>query len=352
MADKKWIQKAVNPKHKGYCTPMTKPTCTGHRRALALRFKAMAKERKKHENGGYITMDEWVDKVHQGCPDCALEALHEAMDVYEDGGEIYVRYEEGGAINPAIGSALSLGLNAVLPGSGAIVDPLMGIVNQIKQKQDMNKVLSDHFKSLNQSTNPYGNYEDGGLIYDGELDIYEDGGAIHINPKNKGKFTAWAKSHGMSVQEAASHVMANKDKYSSTTVKRANFAKNAAKFKHENGGPVQDTVKQITVLDTTLPNLPSIPKPSQSPTIPKDSGYGGSGSKSKSSDKLYEKELGGVVGDQNATTFKGNSHANGGIPVSLSGTPSTNPVAEVEGDEVSYNVGGRSYIFSKKLIVK
>lgn len=34
-----WIQKAINPAHKGYCTPMTKSTCTGHRRALALRFK-------------------------------------------------------------------------------------------------------------------------------------------------------------------------------------------------------------------------------------------------------------------------------------------------------------------------
>jgi hypothetical protein len=37
--DKKWIQKAVNPEHKGYCTPMTKPTCTPARKALAKRFK-------------------------------------------------------------------------------------------------------------------------------------------------------------------------------------------------------------------------------------------------------------------------------------------------------------------------
>lgn len=34
-----WIQKAINPKHKGYCTPMTKSTCTPHRKALAMRFK-------------------------------------------------------------------------------------------------------------------------------------------------------------------------------------------------------------------------------------------------------------------------------------------------------------------------
>jgi hypothetical protein len=37
---KKWIQKAVNPKHKGYCTPMTKSTCTPRRKALAKRFKS------------------------------------------------------------------------------------------------------------------------------------------------------------------------------------------------------------------------------------------------------------------------------------------------------------------------
>jgi hypothetical protein len=34
-----WIQKAVNPKHKGYCTPMTKSTCTPKRKALAMTFK-------------------------------------------------------------------------------------------------------------------------------------------------------------------------------------------------------------------------------------------------------------------------------------------------------------------------
>lgn len=38
-ADEKWIQKAVNPKHKGFCTPMTKATCTPARKALAKRFK-------------------------------------------------------------------------------------------------------------------------------------------------------------------------------------------------------------------------------------------------------------------------------------------------------------------------
>jgi len=45
-SDKNWIQKAVNPKHKGYCTPMTKATCTPRRKALAKTFKKMGRERK------------------------------------------------------------------------------------------------------------------------------------------------------------------------------------------------------------------------------------------------------------------------------------------------------------------
>lgn len=44
--DGKWIQKAINPKHKGYCTPTTKATCTPKRKALAMTLKKMAKARK------------------------------------------------------------------------------------------------------------------------------------------------------------------------------------------------------------------------------------------------------------------------------------------------------------------
>ena len=38
-SENKWIQKAVNPEHAGYCTPESKPTCTPRRKALAHRFK-------------------------------------------------------------------------------------------------------------------------------------------------------------------------------------------------------------------------------------------------------------------------------------------------------------------------
>jgi hypothetical protein len=79
-------------------------------------------------------------------------------------------------------------------------------------------------------------YEDNDEMMD-DSDMMEYGG-IHINPKNKGKFTESANRAGMGVQEFASHVLANKEDYSSTQVKRANFARNAAKWKHEDGGNV------------------------------------------------------------------------------------------------------------------
>lgn len=46
-----WIQGAVNPEHKGYCTPMTKSTCTGARRRFALTMK---KHHGFHEKGGAL----------------------------------------------------------------------------------------------------------------------------------------------------------------------------------------------------------------------------------------------------------------------------------------------------------
>ena len=68
--------------------------------------------------------------------------------------------------------------------------------------------------------------------------MFADGGDIHIAPSKRGTFTAAAKRHGMGVQEFASKVLANKDKYSPVMVKKANFAHNAAGWKHAFGGPM------------------------------------------------------------------------------------------------------------------
>ena len=89
-----------------------------------------------------------------------------------------------------------------------------------------------------------------------------EGGPINIKKKNRGKFTESANRAGMGVQEYARHILANKDKYSSTLVKRANFARNFGGRKHAEGGPIknmsfEDWYKTVPTdrNDTTAYNL-------------------------------------------------------------------------------------------------
>lgn len=82
---------------------------------------------------------------------------------------------------------------------------------------------------------------------------YGNGGSIHIDPSKKGTFTAAAKRHGMGVQEFASHVLSNKDNYSSVMVRKANFARNAAKW-HEDGGELNPS-EQVTFSDQSRRGL-------------------------------------------------------------------------------------------------
>lgn len=95
--------------------------------------------------------------------------------------------------------------------------------------EDLNK------KALGGSINSNKKYFDNtGKPYE----IFADGGKIHIKPENRGKFTASAKAHHMGVQAYASHVLA--DPHASATMKkRANFARNAAKWHHGDGSPLE-----------------------------------------------------------------------------------------------------------------
>ena len=67
------------------------------------------------------------------------------------------------------------------------------------------------------------------------------GGKIYIKPSKRGTFTAAAKRRGLGVQEFASKVLANKDRYSSAMVKKANFARNFGGHRKDEGGE-NDTV--------------------------------------------------------------------------------------------------------------
>ena len=72
-----------------------------------------------------------------------------------------------------------------------------------------------------------------------KIPYYKNGSGIHIKEKNRGKFTKSAKEHGMGVQEFTNHVLSNRDEYSTTLVRRANFAKNAETWKHAKGGLIK-----------------------------------------------------------------------------------------------------------------
>lgn len=65
--------------------------------------------------------------------------------------------------------------------------------------------------------------------------LLAEGGGIHIKPSKRGTFTAAATKHGKSVQAFASQVLAHKENYSPTMVKKANFARNASHW-HAEGG--------------------------------------------------------------------------------------------------------------------
>ena len=112
--------------------------------------------------------------------------------------------------------------------------PNIRIFRQMSSDDDVAKMLnlvadSGNKKDKNQYSTNYAKY-----------------GGIHIKPSKRGTFTAAAKKHGMSVQGFASKVLANKSKYSSAMIKKANFARNASKWKHKEFGGDMDFNYYIT----------------------------------------------------------------------------------------------------------
>lgn len=124
----------------------------------------------------------------------------------------------------------------------------------------------------------------------------EDGGSL-IKPSHRGKFTRWAQNHDMSVSEATSHVLANKDNYSEGVRKMAQFSRNFGG--HENGGLI---------------------RPDQS--------------------LMGQKAMGGTIKglNSNGVEFVGNNHENGGIQLPAMG-------AEVENNETAAG----NFVFSDNL---
>ena len=111
-----------------------------------------------------------------------------------------------------------------------------------------NALDSDYDRNMRANFSAFGGPITGAIDYSNMMDYtvlkrkqidkglqYAEGGGIHIKPSKRGTFTAAATKHGMGVQEFASRVLANKENYSPAMVKKANFARNAAKW-HAFGG--------------------------------------------------------------------------------------------------------------------
>lgn len=192
--------------------------------------------------------------------------------------------------------------------------------------------------------------------------------AIKIKESKKGTFTAAAKKRGMAVQEFARKVMANKDKYSTAMVRKANFAKNATKFKHELGGILDSQVgtqnQQLgSTIGSTIGSAAALAGiPGLGPLL----GSLGSllGKKpdelkvlsdhfksiNTSTNPYGNYEMGGELeGLEGALKYSGASHDQGGIDVNAEGIPSSKPIAEVEDGEVVYSIKGKKVIFSNTL---
>ena len=101
----------------------------------------------------------------------------------------------------------------------------------------------------------------------GFIKEYSSGGDIHIAPSKRGTFTAAAKKHGKSVQAFASQVLAHKENYSPAMVKKANFARNAAKW-HGDGGFLENDYNQGYIFPApsiqTVPEAVAAPAPVKS----------------------------------------------------------------------------------------
>ncbi len=182
--------------------------------------------------------------------------------------------------------------------------------------------------------------------------------SIHIKKENVGKFNATKKATGKTTEELT-------HSKNPLTRKRAVFAQNAAKWKHELGGALNDTqgqqtgsnIGQFAGLALSLAGIPGL-----SPLL----GQLGSqigvkqdmtkalqdhfNSLSTSTNPYGNYALGGEIsGLDGLIKYDGATRAQGGVPVNAQGIPSSNPVAEVEKDEVTMRSGNKNFVFSKAL---
>ena len=203
-------------------------------------------QRNKKENGG--NNDNWYEqfkKEHPNITEVAsyLPIVGSAMDVYE-------------AVNNPTGSnignaAISIGADILgyrlLKNAGKAYKTLKAArkakADDLIRKGFSKKYAKQVTKTHLIGDDEYANYVNTTLGVQGGdkvINAFQNAiekekqekknGGIHITPSKRGTFTAAATKHNMGVQEFASRVLRNKDSYSPSMVKKANFARNVSKW--------------------------------------------------------------------------------------------------------------------------
>lgn len=145
------------------------------------------------------------------------------IDLGEDENGKYASYYDSWDINPFRGTTAVGGAVSRFLGLDKIEDVSMGIGKPVEV---YDRIYFNDFGQAEPSiqvTLPE-------IVVTGKKKA--EGGPIHIKPSKKGTFTAAASKHGMGVQEFASKVLSHPEDYSLTMRKKANFARNASKWKH------------------------------------------------------------------------------------------------------------------------
>lgn len=148
----------------------------------------------------------------------------------------------GIASGAAAGASVGGPIGAIVGGAAGLISGVTGsIIGNRKAKEEaarLNKeaALADARNMANFGLAVRNNAQQEALM--AAANFAAEGGKIYIKPSKRGTFTKAAKSRGLGVQEFASKVLANPDDYSEAMRKKAQFAKNASKWKHADGGPL------------------------------------------------------------------------------------------------------------------
>lgn len=135
-------------------------------------------------------------------------------------------------VNPETGDVMEVGghvnLDPVII-TGKMPDNLKRTINKNIESDRIQDLL---YKDRLSPVDPVGEFVVESAAIGAKFNDYNSGKDIRIKPSKRGTFTKAAKQHGMSVQGFANRVLRNPSKYSAAMRKKANFAHNAASWKH------------------------------------------------------------------------------------------------------------------------